>query len=154
MANSAWLLNARHTDRILSDRLLPAELGRVIAIQDHLDDRDGGEFCEVPLPAFYPTPQSSPRPIPQLHRKRFIERVTERESKRDYFACSELAVASRGRHCRRGGNSFLCMRRNLLQVCVAQPPHPPTPPLPCLLGFMTCHLSRSWGGEGGEEKRG
>lgn len=90
----AWRLNARHTIHILSDRLLPAEPGRVIGIQDHLDDRESGKFHETLLPAFYPAPQSSPRPVPHLHRER--ERLTQREKERgrDYFACSELAVAS------------------------------------------------------------
>lgn len=93
-----------HTSRILSDRPLPAEPWRVIGIQDHLDDREGGEFHETLLPCFYPAPQSSPRSVPHLYREREGETAAEidtqwhserdREGGRDYFACSELAVAS------------------------------------------------------------
>lgn len=63
-----------YSSRILSDRPLPAELGRVIGIQDHLDDREGGEFRETQLPA----PQSSPNPYHHLHREGKRLRVRER----------------------------------------------------------------------------
>lgn len=82
-----------HTSHILSDRLLPAETGRVIGIQDHLDDREGGKFCEATLPAFYPAPKISQDLHPICRASgRDSERVTQKE--RDYFACSELAVVS------------------------------------------------------------
>ncbi|KAI9517915.1 hypothetical protein NQZ68_001084 [Dissostichus eleginoides] len=53
-----------YSSRILSDRPLPAELGRVIGIQDHLDDREGGEFRETQLPCLLSRATKFPQPVP------------------------------------------------------------------------------------------
>ena len=136
---SAWAARCpTHTSRILSDRLLPSELGRVIGIQDHLDDREGGEFCEMPLPAFYPVPQSSPRPVLHLHRVREIlrewARVTNRERKRERergrLLCMQWVGSSvpEGDIVGEGETAFYAWGEISFRF-VLQLPNPPPPPI-------------------------
>lgn len=159
----------------LSDRPLPAELGRVIGIQDHLDDGEGGDFHEMPLPGFYPAPQSSPRSVPHLHKEREqdreidIEPESERDSERgrDYFACRELAVASprdtlsvRGKQLsmhEEKSPSGLCCRYQCPQKPPPQSSSSPSPPMhphpsPCLWGIYDLSPQQLPGMEGGEGK--
>lgn len=89
-----------HTNPILTDRLLPAEPGRVIGIQDHLDDRGGWPILvrrrSQPFMACRKFPETHGPPFAQRERaregERFMQRVTAGRG-RDCFACSELAAA-------------------------------------------------------------
>lgn len=72
-----------HTDPILTDRLLPVEPGRVIGIQDHLDDRGGwpilARHCFQPFMLL--------RKFPETHGLPFAQR--ERGEGRECYSCRE-----------------------------------------------------------------